>query len=416
MNAAIAPDLVSETEVRDRLQRPAGPLLLNFTAGWCQPCKSFAPVLGALQRAHGDRIEIMRVDVDAWPGLAREFQVRGVPVSILVRDGVEQDRFVGAKPEAAVVRWLAERGVALAAVPADDRTPLSHGAFYGDDSLKQFLVERLYRHMDQGQVKGSVFPSWQDGSGSVSAALVHHPAPEVFEAVTGLPYGFAFALEFLRLEQRRDAQDIFAALAPGQEVGQVPLRLIHAWLGADTLDWTAALDAEPYDTLRQRWLALSGELLGGADIANERWIELARAARALNTGGDAHHQLEDDLATMVEHLSPPSDARDIGAWGLIFRRAGFAMARLAEHREGWTKEDIAKPLLRHRFFEKHVPVDAEGGFDRQLFEAKRAEWEADNAAFLVREAAFMGSGRFVDVWTALYAPFRPVLVDILRST
>lgn len=415
MNDSIAPDLVSEAEVRDRLQRPAGPLLLNFTASWCQPCKTFAPVLGAIKRAHGNRIEIMRVDVDAWPDLAREFQVRGIPASILVRDGVEYDRFVGAKPEGAVVHWLTERGVPLAAVREDNRAQLSHGAFYGDDSLKQFLVERLCQHMDQGRVEGSLFPSWQDGRGSVSGALVHHPAPDVFEAITGLPYGFGVALEFLRLEHRRDAEEIFAALTPGQDVRQVPLRLAHAWLSAETLEWTGALDAEPYDSLRQRWLALSGELLDGAAVPTERWIELARAARALNTGGDAYHQLEDDIATLVEHLSPPPDARDASEWGLILARMGFAMARLAEHHEGWTKEDIAKPLLRHRFFQKHVPLDADGGLDQALFEAKRTEWERDNADFVVRYDAFMETGRFIEAWMGLHAQFRPVLVDILRS-
>lgn len=415
MNDAIAPDLVSETEVRDRLQHPAGPLLLNFTASWCRPCKTFAPVLGALARAHGDKIDVMRVDIDAWPDLARAFQVRGVPSSILVRDGVEQDRLVGARPEGALVRWLVERGVPLAVAPDDRPAPLPHGAFYGDDSLKQFLVERLCRHMDQGEVKGMLFPSWQDGSGSVSCAFVHHPAPEVFEAVTGLPYGFGAALEFLKLEQRRDAQDVFAALAPGQDVRQVPLRLVRAWLGADTLGWAATLAAEPYGDLRRRWLALCGELLDGAQVATERWIELARAARALHTGGDAYHQLDDDLATLVEHLSPPPDVRDADEWRLILAHVGFAMARLAEHQEGWTKEDIAKPLLRERFFKKHIPVDADGRFDRDLFEAKRAEWERDNADFVAREEAFKESGRYSEAWMALHARFIPVLVDILRT-
>ena len=414
MNDAIAPGLVPESEVRARLQRPAGHILLNFTAGWCQPCKVFAPVLGAVRRAHGERIEIMRVDVDAWPDLAREFQVRGIPASILVSDGVEVDRFVGARPESAVVRWLAERGVPLAAPDRDDKAQPSHGAFHGDASLKDFLVERLCRHMDQGEVEASLFPSWLDGRGSVSGALAHHPAPEVFEAVTGLPYGFAVALEFLRLERRSDAQDIFAALAPGQNVEQVPLRLVRAWLESESLGWTTAL-AEPYQALRLRWLALCKEALDGAPVGVERWAELARAARALHSGGDARQQLEDDLCTLVQHLSPPPAAGEASAWGPVLAHMGFAMARLAEHQEGWSREEIAQPLLRHRFFLKHVPLDADGGYDQALFEAKRAEWEREHADFLVREQDFVGSGRSSKAWIALHAQFRPVLAAILRG-
>ncbi|GJI87607.1 thioredoxin family protein [Duganella hordei] len=416
MNNIIAPALVSETEVRDRLQRPVGPLLLNFTAGWCQPCKTFAPVLGALQRMNGGKIEIMRVDVDAWPDLARKFQVRGIPATILVREGVEYDRFVGTKPESGVVRWLAERGVALAAAADDTQAQPFHGAFYGDDGLKQFLVERLFRHMNNGEVRASTIPSWIDGKGSISCALVHHTSPGVFERVTGLPYGFAYALELFFPEHRNEIEDVFTALTPGQDVRQVPFRLMRGVLGAEAIGWTKVLDSDPHETLRQRWLGLSGELADGANVPIARWIELSGMARAITTPDrDPYHQLEDHFASLVERLSPPPDAWDVGAWQGVYRDARSVLALLVYHHEGWTRNDVAKPLLRHRFFEKHLPLDVDGRFDERLFEAKRAEWEGDNVEFSAREKDFLGSGRFSETLAALNARLRPMLADILRS-
>ena len=415
MNALNASDLATADDVRQALARHGVPLLLNFTAGWCQPCKTFAPVLGAIRRAHGDVIDILRVDVDACPDLAREFGIRGVPASILWRDGAEQDRLVGARPERALVQWLAARGVPLP-VPPDDHAPrTAFGAFHGDASLRRFLVERLYRHMDDGDVRAYAFPAWADGSGTVSGALAHHASPAVFEGVTGLPYAFACALEFVSLERRQDAQAIFEALTPGQDVERVPLQLMRAWLGAESIGWTRALDSAPHDALRQDWLALSGELADGAEIRAERWGALRKAARALVTpDGDPYRQLEDELAAVVELLSPPPDARDAGAWGAVLARSTFARARLIEYRAGWTREDRAQPLLRHRFFQKHVPIDAEGRLDTALLDAKRAEWERDTAPFFARESDFYQSGRYEDTRVGLCAPFRPVLAELLR--
>ncbi len=400
--------LATADDVRQALARRGTPLLLNFTAGWCQPCKTFAPVLAAIAGAHGDAIDILRVDIDASRDLAREFGVRGVPTTILVRDGAEQDRLVGARSQRGFAQWLAARGVPLPVQPDDHASRFAFGAFHGDEGLKRFLVERFYGHMDNGEAASRMFPSWQDGSGSVSGALVHHGSPDVFECVTGLPYGFACALEFVGLERRGDAEEVFEALAPGRDVRGVPLQLMRAFLGSDAIDWAGALGSAAHDALRRDWLAASAD-----DVSAERWAALRKAARALVTPDeDPYRMLEDDLATLVECLSPPPAPHDVDAWRTILVRSGYAKARLTEYEAGWTKDDSARPALRHRFFEQHVPVDGDGRFDTALFEAKRAEWERDNADFVALEHAWFAANPFM----RLHARFRPILADLLRGT
>lgn len=61
------------------------PVLLDFYADWCGPCKMMAPVLTQLKEKMGDRIRILKIDVDKNQSLAAQYQVRGVPTLVLMQ-------------------------------------------------------------------------------------------------------------------------------------------------------------------------------------------------------------------------------------------------------------------------------------------------------------------------------------------
>jgi thioredoxin-like negative regulator of GroEL len=67
--------------------------LLYFSAGWCSPCKQFKPVMESLQ----SEMSITFIDVDSSPQTAAQYNVRNVPTTILIENGVEKGRLVGAK-------------------------------------------------------------------------------------------------------------------------------------------------------------------------------------------------------------------------------------------------------------------------------------------------------------------------------
>jgi thioredoxin 1 len=100
------PQVVTDQSFEQEVLKSDSPVLVDFWATWCGPCRMVAPVLEEVATEQGDKIRIAKLDVDANPITAGRFGVRAIPTMILFKNGREADRIVGYHPKPQLMQKL----------------------------------------------------------------------------------------------------------------------------------------------------------------------------------------------------------------------------------------------------------------------------------------------------------------------
>jgi thioredoxin 1 len=101
---------VTDETFEDDVLRAGRPVVVDFWAPWCGPCRVVHPILGDMAEQHGDRITFVKLNVDDNPATATRYNVLSIPTVILFENGEARDTVVGARSknhyESAWERWL----------------------------------------------------------------------------------------------------------------------------------------------------------------------------------------------------------------------------------------------------------------------------------------------------------------------
>jgi putative thioredoxin len=192
------------------------PVVVDFWAAWCGPCRQLGPVIERAVAARAGKIELVKVDTDANPRLARAFQIQGIPAVKAFRDGKVVAEFVGAQPPANVERFLDSL------LPSEADALVAQG---DEDSLRRAL---------------ELEPTRADAAVPLARILKQRgQTDEALEILNRVPGSFAadglaarIALERAQEPQIPNLSDALAALDAGEHERALDL-LIEALPSAD---------------------------------------------------------------------------------------------------------------------------------------------------------------------------------------
>ena len=102
---------VTQNDFEAQVLGSDAPVLVDFWAEWCAPCRQLSPVIKQLAEEYGPKLRVAKIDADANPALAAQYNVRALPTVLFIKDGAVRDSLVGNQPKAT----LADRIDALLA-------------------------------------------------------------------------------------------------------------------------------------------------------------------------------------------------------------------------------------------------------------------------------------------------------------
>ena len=99
-------DQTSDATFEQDVLKASGPVVVDFWAEWCQPCRMIAPALEEISKSLNGKVKIVKLNVDENPGTAAKFGIQSIPTLMLFKNGELASRQVGAAPKQKLEQWI----------------------------------------------------------------------------------------------------------------------------------------------------------------------------------------------------------------------------------------------------------------------------------------------------------------------
>ena len=236
------------------------PLLVDFWAEWCEPCKTLGPMLEKLTAEYNGAFRLGKVDVEAQQELAGMFGIRSIPTVMLVKDGQVLDGFAGALPESQLREFLSRHVQPLEAVPAPDMA--DEAAPETPEQAITRLQQAIAAEPDKAELKLEL-----------ALALMRGGQAEAAEAeLTALPANLAIDARALRLRSQLDLARALEAAPSLAELRQRIAANASDWAAHDLLGVRLLLEDDPAAGLDEFLLILKGDREWNDNQAKKRLL------------------------------------------------------------------------------------------------------------------------------------------------
>ena len=99
---------VTDETFEAEVLKSSKPVIVDYWAEWCGPCRQVSPVLEEIASEHGDKIDVVKLNIDENPAISQRYKIMAIPTMSVFKDGEVVKQIVGAKPKAALLRELAD--------------------------------------------------------------------------------------------------------------------------------------------------------------------------------------------------------------------------------------------------------------------------------------------------------------------
>jgi putative thioredoxin len=236
------------------------PVLVDFWAEWCEPCKTLGPMLEKLAAEYNGAFRLGKVDVEAQQELAGMFGIRSIPTVMLVKDGQVLDGFAGALPESQLREFLSRHVQPVEAAPQADS--IDEAALESPEQAIARLQQAIATEPEKSELKLEL-----------ALALMRDGQADAAEAeLTALPANLAIDARALRLRSQLDLARALQGAPSQAELRQRIAADASDWAAHDLLGVRLLLEDDPAAGLDEFLLILKGEREWNDNQAKKRLL------------------------------------------------------------------------------------------------------------------------------------------------